>query len=168
MSAPRFQHALVGEMPWSSCVQGNMGTACVGVRVKTPASRGLRVGPALPKLSDRNITRVSRNLGQWLSHGKKSAISGHFLLTVLCLGRKRTDGTRVSLVFNLVPPAERCDIFDHLQGSFGPFGPKSKKVSEGFPGPLGTRGPKSQKRVENRVENLQNKLENQFIFVIPE
>ena len=38
-----------------------------------------------------------------------------------------------------------CDIVDHLQGSFGFFGPRSpKNVSKGVPGPLGPGGPKSQ------------------------
>ena len=43
-----------------------------------------------------------------------------------------------------------CDIVDHLQGSFGPFGPKSEKYLEsGSPGPLGPRLSKKPETIEH-------------------
>ena len=35
-----------------------------------------------------------------------------------------------------------CSIVDYLQGSFGPFGPKSEKVSTQVPGASRPQGPK--------------------------
>ena len=48
-----------------------------------------------------------------------------------------------------------CDIVDHLQGSFGPFGPKSKESLEKGSRTSRLRGAeKVRKKVENRVKNL--------------
>ena len=48
-----------------------------------------------------------------------------------------------------------CDVVDHFTRVMWAFRPDVRKKSrKGFPGPLGPGGPKSQKRVQNRVKML--------------
>ena len=56
---------------------------------------------------------------------------------------------------NLLKGHKRCsDTIDHLQGSFGPFGPKSEKVLRRVPRASRPQGHNMSERVENGVQDL--------------